>query len=141
MRRFVYVLAIGGLGGGGAFAGSRRQGFVDKAATGGMAEVQLSKLAMDKAQSAEVKQFARKMVEDHTKADLQLKQIAEKKDIAVPSAMETEHQKTYDRLAQLEGADFDKQYMRAMAKDHDQTVKLFQEQSRTAAMRSSSSSR
>ena len=45
----------------------------------GIAEVKLSKLAMDKGESTEVKQFARKMVEDHTKAGMELKQIARRR--------------------------------------------------------------
>ena len=123
------MLALGLLGGGVALADAGDKGFVDKAATGGMAEVKLSKLAMDKGQSTEVKQFARKMVEDHTKANMELKQIAEKKSIAVPTTLDAKHQKVYDKLAKLDGADFDKEYMRAMAMDHDDTVKLFKEQS------------
>ena len=131
MRRLVYVLALGMLGGGVALAAGSDQGFVDKAATGGMAEVKLSKLAMDKGQSAEVKQFARKMVEDHSKANMELKQIAEKQDLTVPAKMDAQHQQIYDRLTKLEGADFDKEYMRAMTNDHDETVKLFKEQSKS----------
>ena len=68
-----------------------------------MAEVKLSKLAMDKGQSTEVKQFARKMVEDHTKANMELKQIAEKKSIAGAAAIDAKHQKVYDKLAKLDG--------------------------------------
>jgi putative membrane protein len=129
MRRLGWLLALGLLGGGVALADAGDKGFVDKAATGGMAEVKLSKLAMDKAQSTEVKQFARKMVEDHTKANMELKQIAEKKSIAVPTALDEKHQKAYDKLTKLTGADFDKEYMATMAMDHDDTVKLFKEQS------------
>jgi putative membrane protein len=129
MRRLGWLLALGLLGGGVALADAGDKGFVDKAATGGMAEVKLSKLAMDKGQSTEVKQFARKMVEDHTKANMELKQIAEKKSLVVPTAMDEKHEKIYDKLVKLEGADFDKEYMRAMANDHDDTVKLFKEQS------------
>ena len=72
MRRIVYVLALGVLGGGVALADHGDKGFVDKAAAGGMAEVKLSKLAMDKGQSPEAKQVARKMGEDHTKANIEL---------------------------------------------------------------------
>jgi putative membrane protein len=129
MRRLGWLLALGLLGGGVALADAGDKGFVDKAATGGMAEVKLSKLAMDKGQSMEVKQFARKMVEDHTKANMELKQIAEKKSIAVPTALDDKHQKVYDKLVKLNGTDFDKEYMRAMATDHDDTVKLFKDQS------------
>lgn len=129
MRRLLYVLALGALGGGVALADSGDKGFVDKAAAGGMAEVKLSRLAMDKGQSPEVKQFARKMVEDHTKANMELKQIAEKKSLNVPATMDDKHQKIYDKLVKLEGTDFDKQYMQAMADDHDDTIKLFKDQS------------
>lgn len=131
MRRLIYVLALGLAGGGGVAlaANVSDKTFVDKAAEGGMAEVKLSKLAMDKSDSTEVKQFARKMVEDHTKASVELKQIAEKKSIPMPAAMDAEHQKIYDQLSKLSGPAFDKEYMRAMASDHDEAVKLFKQQS------------
>lgn len=132
MRRLLYLLAVGVLGGGVALADSGDKGFVDKAAAGGTAEVKLSKLAMDKGESPEVKQFARKMVEDHTKANMELKQIAEKKGLTAPTTMDDKHQKIYDKLVKLNGADFDKEYMRAMANDHDDTIKLFKDESENA---------
>ena len=86
-------------------------------------------LAMDKGQSSEVKQFARRMVEDHTKANVELKQIADKKNLVVPTRLDDQHEKAYDQLAKLDGANFDKEYMRVMATDHDEATKLFKEQS------------
>jgi len=134
MRRWVYVLAVGCLGGGVALATSMSdKTFVDKAAEGGMAEVQLSKLAMDKSDSADVKKFARKMVEDHSKAGEELKQIAAQKNIAVPSAMDEKHKQVFDKLEKLNGAAFDKEYMRAMAVDHDEAVKLFKTQAQSGS--------
>ena len=137
MRRLELVLAFTLVGGGAALAevpnssGRMEQSnaagdrdFVDKAAAGGMAEVKLSKLAMDRGQSTDVKQFARKMVEDHTKANTELKQIAEKKNLALPTKLDDAHQSAYDKLSKLEGAAFDKEYMRVMTDDHDDTVKL-----------------
>jgi putative membrane protein len=129
MHRLRYVLALGLVGGSVALADGGDRSFVDKAATGGMAEVTLSKLAMDKGQSTEVKQFARKMVEDHSKANMELKQIAEKKNLGVPAKLDDKHQMVYDKLAKLAGPDFDREYMRVMAADHDDAVKLFKEQS------------
>ena len=129
MRRLLYVLVLGIAGGGVALADHGDKGFVDKAALSGNAEVKLSKLAMDKGQSTDVKQFARRMVEDHTKANMELKQIADKKNLAVPTKLDAEHQKIYDRLAKLEGSEFDHEYMRAMAMDHDDATKLFKDQS------------
>ena len=133
MRRLGMLLALTLVGGGAAYAKDvvGDKGFVDKAAAGGLAEVQLGKLAMDKGQSMEVKQFARKMVEDHSKANTELKQIAQKKNMEVPAKLDAKHQMVYDKLVKLTGADFDKEYMRAMAEDHDDTVKLFKEQSET----------
>jgi putative membrane protein len=125
------VLALGLATGGVAFAtDATDKTFADKAAASGVAEVKLSKLAMDKGDSPEVKQFARKMVEDHTKAGVELKQIASKQDLTLPTAMDDKHQKVYDKLVKLNGADFDKAYMQAMATDHDDAVKLFKEQSK-----------
>jgi putative membrane protein len=51
----------------------------------------------------------------------------------VPTAMDDKHQRIYDKLVKLEGADFDKEYMRAMATDHDDTVKLFKNQSQNGS--------
>jgi len=99
----------------------------DVSHAGGLAEVKLSKLAMEKGQSMQVKQFARKMVEDHNKADTELKQIAEKKGMTLPTQLDDKHQKAYDRLTRLEGPDFDREYMKAMTDDHDDTVKLFKD--------------
>jgi putative membrane protein len=129
MRRLRYLLALGLLGGGVALADAGDKGFADKAAAGGMAEVKLSKLAMDKGQSMEVKQFARKMVEYHSKANVELKQLAEKKNLPLPTKLDAQHQVVYDKLVKVDGADFDKEYMHAMAADHDDAVKLFKQQS------------
>jgi putative membrane protein len=129
MRGLRYLLALGTLGGGVALADVGDKSFVDQAASAGMAEVKLGKLAMDKGQSMEVKQFARKMVEDHSKANMELKQIAEKQNLPLPAKIDAKHQIVYDKLVKLDGADFDREYMRAMAADHDDAVKLFKEQS------------
>jgi putative membrane protein len=129
MRRLGFVLALTLVRGGVALADSAAgsasdKSFVDRAAAGGMAEVQLSKLAMDRGQSIEVKQFARNMVEDHTKANTELKQIAQKKDITLPTKVDEKHETLYDKLSKLSGDEFDREYMRVMAQDHDETLKL-----------------
>jgi putative membrane protein len=103
--------------------------FAHQAAAGGMAEVQLSQLAMDRASSTEVKTFARKMVEDHSKANTELKQIAEKQKMALPDKIDAKHQKLYDKLTKLSGAEFDQEYMKAMMSDHDETVAKFKNES------------
>lgn len=99
--------------------------FMTKAAQGGMAEVELGKLAATKAQSPEVKQFAQKMVTDHTKANDELKALAGEKNFSMPVRLDTKHQSVMDKLNSLSGAEFDKAYVDAMVADHEETVALF----------------
>lgn len=100
--------------------------FVQKAAIGGLAEVQLGQLAQTKATSADVKQFARMMVTDHTAANNELTQIATAKAISLPTDLDAEHKAVRDRLNTLSGAEFDREYMAAMVKDHNDAVTTFQ---------------
>jgi len=101
--------------------------FVTDAAQGGMAEVKLGQLAADKASDPDVKSFGQKMVEDHGKANDQLKMLATQKNLAMPSDL-GKHQKTYDKLSKLQGADFDKAYVKEMVDDHKKDVKEFQKE-------------
>jgi putative membrane protein len=103
--------------------------FATKAAAGGMAEVQMGELGLKNASSADVKAFARKMVDDHTKAGNKLKQTAAKENIPIPSSMDAKDQAIYDRLSKLQGAAFDKAYMADMVKDHKADVAEFQKES------------
>jgi putative membrane protein len=110
-------------------ASSPDRTFVLEAAQGGMAEVELGKLAGEKAQSAEVKQFAQKLVQDHGRANDELKTLARTKNITVPSAPDSKHKATHDRLAKLSGAAFDRAYMQAMVEDHQKDVAAFRAES------------
>jgi putative membrane protein len=102
------------------------QRFIKDAAAGGMMEVELGKVAADKATNDKVKQFGRRMQEDHSKANDELKKIAAEKGVEVPTALEGKHKKTVDRLSKLSGEDFDRQYMRAMVDDHKEDLEKFQ---------------
>lgn len=104
------------------------QQFVEKAATGGMAEVKMGQLAAKNGQAADVKKFGKKMVTDHTKANKELMALAKKKSWTLPTAMTAEQQATYDKLAAMKGADFDSAYMAAMVKDHDEDVAEFKKE-------------
>ncbi len=104
------------------------QQFAKTAAGGGMAEVKLGQLATQKAQSAKVKQFGQQMVDDHTKANNDLKSIAGQKGLDLPSDIPAKDQALYDRLSALSGASFDKAYMSAMVKDHKTDVSEFQKE-------------
>ncbi|MDB6066169.1 MAG: outer membrane protein [Pedosphaera sp.] len=106
--------------------------FVVDAAQGGMAEVSLAQLAEQKAANPDVKQFAARMVQDHSKADQQLTQLASQKGATLPTAIPSSEQREMDRLRNLSGTDFDKAYMDHMVRDHKSDVKEFQRASKRA---------
>jgi putative membrane protein len=97
------------------------------AARGGLAEVELSRLAATKAQNAEVKQFAQMMITDHTKANAELKTLAAKKNAVIPTDLDSNHKDTLEDLRGLTGAEFDRAYVEAMVDDHESSVELFED--------------
>src|SRR5947199_6279406 len=99
--------------------------FVKKAAEGGLAEVELVQLATQKASSDDVKKFGQRMVDDHGKANDQLKQIASSKGVDLPSEPSPKNKATKDRLSKLSGQQFDKAYMTDMLQDHKKDVAAF----------------
>jgi putative membrane protein len=102
--------------------------FMKEAAAGNLAEVKLGELAQQQAASDSVKEFGKRMATDHQKAYDELKQLASQKGAAVPTTLDRSHQAVYDRLAKLNGAAFDRAYMKDMVKDHDKDVKAFQKE-------------
>lgn len=100
--------------------------FMTEAATGGMEEVELGRLAAQKAQSPDVKKFGQRMVDDHSKAGDELKQLATRKGVTLPTDMTDKQKADKEKLSKLAGAAFDKEYMSMMVDDHDKDVKEFQ---------------
>src|SRR5262249_47750145 len=94
--------------------------FVMEAAQGGMAEVELGNLAVKKTSSTAVKDFGQRMVDDHTKANDALKQVAASEGITLPTGIGKQNQQVYNRLSKLSGTAFDKAYMGVMVKGHEQ---------------------
>jgi putative membrane protein len=92
--------------------------FVKNALEGGMAEVQLGQLALQKSTNDEVKQFAQKMVDDHTKMGDQMKTVAQQIGVKIPDGPSKKDKETIAKLQALNGDDFDKAYMKDMVKDH-----------------------
>ena len=114
--------------------------FALTAAEGGMLEVELGRIASTRAANAEVKEFAAKMVTDHSKGNAELTEIASTKGLTLPTQeqVKAKHQGMIGKLEKLEGAAFDREYMAAMVKDHDKDVSLFEKQAkngRDAALR------
>jgi putative membrane protein len=105
--------------------------FVEKAASGGMAEVQAAQLAQTKADDQKVKDFAQQMITDHTAANQQLSTLAEKKGVTVPTDLSAKDQKTLDKLGKLDGKKFDKAYMKAQVRDHQAMLSLLQKEAKS----------
>ena len=106
-------------------AASPDAAFVKKAAAGGMAEVEMARLAKDKAENAEVKAFADRLERDHTQANTELKTIAASKQIELPATPPASHKAMHDRLSKLSGAEFDRAFVAAMLDHHQQDVRDF----------------
>lgn len=100
--------------------------FVKKAADGGMTEVELGKVADKNGEKQEVKDFGKQMVEDHGKANDNLKTVAGKLNLPVPEKVSPKHQAKIDKMSKMSGAAFDKAYVQDMIKDHEMDIAEFE---------------
>jgi putative membrane protein len=107
--------------------------FLRKAAEGGMTEIQLSQLALQKSNSDDVKQFAQKMVDDHTTLNNNMKPIADSMGVRTPTKLDGKAQAEYDKLNGMSGDDFDKEYLSFMVKDHHKDVREFRTEDAAAS--------
>jgi putative membrane protein len=105
--------------------------FAMKAAQAGLAEVKTGKLAQEKGSSQVVKDFGAQMVKDHTDAGNELKGIASGKGLGLPGGPNGNQEATYNRLAKMSGAEFDRAYAAAMVQDHISAVADFRKESQT----------
>jgi putative membrane protein len=109
------------------------RGFLEQAAQNGHAEVESSKLALTKAQSAEVKAFAQKMVDDHTKANSELAALASSKGFEAPKEPSLMQKAKMKLLSASDGENFDKRYADTMGvQAHQDTLELFRKGSAEA---------
>ena len=102
------------------------QDFLKKAAIANLAEIELGKLAQQKAQNPEVKQFAQMMVTGHTKALNELKGLAGRS-ANLPTSLDEKHQEIQQRLSGLSGAEFDREYMNVMVQAHEDTEDMLED--------------
>ena len=105
--------------------------FAHHVAVANMAEVELGKVAADKASSARVKEFANQMVTDHNKAGEELKGWATSKNVTLPTALDAKHKAVRDRLVGMPAAALDRAYIEEMVKGHQQAVADFRKESTT----------
>jgi putative membrane protein len=106
--------------------------FVRQAAEGGMMEVAKGKLAAQKGSHEGVKQFGQRMVDDHTKANDELKSIASGKNITLPGdTPKPPMQAALAKLEKLDGAAFDRAYVDDQVRDHQKTIALFEREAKS----------
>ncbi len=112
-----------------AATASNDKKFMKEAAEGGLAEVELGKLAEERASNQEVKDFGKQMVNDHSKANEQLKELASKEGVTLPDNLSAKDKMLKQRLEKLSGPNFDRAYMENMVKDHKKDVAEFNRES------------
>jgi putative membrane protein len=100
--------------------------FIKTAASSNVMEIEIGKLAQQKAQSERVKKFGLMMVNDHTKASNELKSLASEKNVVVNYALKPEHKTHLSDLQKLSGSAFDKHYMQMMLSAHTTDIQLFE---------------
>lgn len=132
MKRSLIALALAAATAGSFAAGLSEDDkeFVQKAAAGGMLEVQTGKLAESKAQNAEVKNYGSMLVKDHTAANDELKTLAQNKGVTLPTALPKHEQGELDKLSKAKK--FDHEFMEHAVKDHKKDVKEFEKASKSA---------
>ena len=96
--------------------------FVSQMLMANMTEVELGKIALDRASNPEVKKFAQMMIADHSKSNKELQPIAQQLGVQMPTELGAKERSLADRLSKLQGAEFDREYMSAMVDDHQQDI-------------------
>lgn len=115
-------------------SGTSKDGaFMRHAAADGLAEVQMGRIALDKSSSAQVKELAQRIVDDHTKANDQLMSIAQRQQVTLPTEPTPMQQREADKLKAMSGTAFDQAYAKAMVKDHRKAIKMFGMESQKAS--------
>lgn len=99
--------------------------FANDAAEGGMMEVQLGNIAEKNAANQSVKDFGKMMVDDHSKINDNLKDLAAKKNVTLPPTVSSDQQKHIDKLSKKTGNEFDKDYVSMMIEDHKKDISGF----------------
>ena len=109
------------------------QTFADVASQDDLTEIELGLLALQNATSPRVRQFAQRMVTDHTQADQELMQLAKSQNFNLPTQIDAKHKSDVDRLRGMKGEEFDTAYMQKMVQEHRKGVLDFQKQAQSGS--------
>jgi putative membrane protein len=107
--------------------------FLKNAAEGGLYEIQAGKIALDKATDPQVKAFAQKLIDDHTKANDELSQLATSKGLKLPTSPSLTEQAKLKTLEHWSQSGFDEHFAKGVGvSEHEDDVKTFQKESTEA---------
>jgi putative membrane protein len=109
--------------------------FIKQAGAGGLAEVELSALALESADSPEVRRFAQEMIDAHTRSNNDLRLVSARQKLALPGQLDDEHARLRAKLEGLQGPAFDAAYMDAMVEDHERMLALLERAQGTSSDR------
>lgn len=104
--------------------------FVLKAAEGGLIEVKLGQLAKSKGMAEAIKSFGTMMVDDHSKANEELKNLAQKKNIQLSDSLSGEKRERYAEFVRKNAMDFDKDFINLMVDDHKKVIDAFEKEAK-----------
>jgi putative membrane protein len=107
------------------------QNFVNQAAQANLAAIKVAELGVKKGSTADIRNFAQTMRDDHKKLGDKLQSIATRENFPLPAESNAEQRATYDRLSALSGPTFDRAFLDAMNTDHQQAISLFQSEAQT----------
>jgi putative membrane protein len=107
------------------------QSFLNEAIEGDLAEINAGKLAQQKGQSQDVKQFGQMLEQDHSQHLQKAKENAQQMGFTPPSEPNAKQKKTYDQLSKLSGAQFDRQFAKDMVADHKQAISKYEKESKS----------
>jgi len=115
-----------------SYLSEQDQTFIKETAQGGMMEVKMGRLGAQKGHSEAVRQLGQKLVQDHSKANQELKLLASQKNVTLPTEVPTELQTMLAHLKSLEGAEFDKAFKKHALEHHQEDIQKFQKASESS---------
>ena len=102
--------------------------FMMKAAMGGKSEISLGETALQQSTNDDIKEYAQMLIDDHTAAGAELMQLAESKNVMLPTEMNSKHKKSITKLSSMSGGSFDKEFLKMVIKDHEKDIAMFKKE-------------
>lgn len=109
----------------------QQSSFLERAAQDNVAEMELAEMAQERAASEDVKYYAKLLQSSHEVANERLRNIAEQQNVELPDEPNEQQKQTAEKLSNLEGEQFDRQYLQAMIEDHKKAIELFKQQAQS----------